>query len=77
MHTCQRYDRSCSTCSACKSKRAEHLVLTFSGTTRVVRCGHCDGPQAHAVRPTLNRAAPRLCQGDEKHERHVLGAAAA
>jgi hypothetical protein len=56
IHSCTDFTRTCSSCHACAEHRLTHDVPTSGGMVQVVRCSHCDGPDAHtSIRP--NRKA--------------------
>jgi hypothetical protein len=40
---------SCEKCPACQPLRLTHLVPAQGGPRRIVRCSHCDGPDAHST----------------------------
>jgi hypothetical protein len=53
-HTCHtiakvpEFDGRCVDCTACTPSRLRHVVHRPDGTTHLVlRCSHCDGPDAH------------------------------
>lgn len=81
-HTCASPKSTCSSCRGCAGKRAAHVVRLSSGdAVTVVRCGHCDGPQAHAIPAHGQRLPVRHCLGKLSglvdHEPHLIGKAAA
>jgi hypothetical protein len=47
-HTCMVGPTSaCADCRVCEPLRLTHLVPVTGGPRRIVRCTHCDGPEAH------------------------------
>lgn len=55
-HDCQRihkkpaFDGKCAACPGCQLTRLRHVVRRPDGSTHLVlRCTHCDGPDAHAT----------------------------
>jgi transcription elongation factor Elf1 len=49
-HTCDTNAlQTCFRCLACKAHRVQHPVAVKGVVRNVLRCTHCDGPDAHTT----------------------------